>query len=681
MFFVSGQEPVKVELIGGELVINKDSINHDHEHTYDFDHNHDQEDGHHHGHSQTLDLENTNFTPIDNTKSIYFWRITERTGEMIPGNPDTLTTDFFNRRLVEGQETSIAYLGNLGSPAESRIYFERAERTDFIFADVYWPYLKVPGKFNFMNTKTPYSNISYQRSGSRINLEERFEALLAVNFGKELNVGIDLDYLYTRGFYANQATKHMEWTIFANYLADRHRLHFFMNPIGYTQAENGGIADDNYISHPEYLDARNITSKTIPTNLSDTWNKIRGNQIYLNYHYSLGYDKLTNVVNEEGDTIKKFVPVSSIIYTFDYKDRNRRFYSTNDTPDSLYKGLNLLNEAPGALLNDKTSYWGMKNTLALSLREGFSNWAKFDLTAFITQETKKYTLMETDSTNTKESVNLTYIGAEIAKRKGNILRYDANGYLEVTDAQMGDFYIYGHIETRIPVWKDTASINLYAFIQNISPLYYENHYRSRYFCWENKFDKTKKAHFGGDIRIPHTKTVFSLETQNISDYLYFDETGYPKQYNKDIQVFALRLNQDFKFGIFNWDNQLVYQSSSKQDILPLPDFAAYSSLYLDFKIAKVLKVQLGVNAHYWTEYYSPTYEVATQQFRLQKETKVGNYPIMSAFVNCRLKQTRFFIQYYNLGESFISPPEYFSMPHYPLNPAGIKLGLSIDFNN
>jgi hypothetical protein len=90
---------------------------------------------------------------------------------------------------------------------------------------------------------------------------------------------------------------------------------------------------------------------------------------------------------------------------------------------------------------------------------------------------------------------------------------------------------------------------------------------------------------------------------------------------------------------------------------------------------------MGINAHYWTKYYAPAYEPATQQFKLQDEIKVGNYPLLGGFLNCHLKQTRFFIEYYNMSDLFVSPPGYFSLPHYPVNPTVLKLGLSVNFIN
>jgi hypothetical protein len=629
---------------------------------------------------------------IDTTKRINYWRITERTGEIVPVVPDTFLTDYFNRTNVEGQGISIAHLGNLGLPSESRLFSERKDRSEFMFLDPFWAYAKQPDNFNFTNTKIPYSNMSYQTSGSRQNKEERLQALLSMNFGKELNVGFDVDYLYARGFYNSQASKHLEWVFFGNYLSDRHQAHLFINPADYTNAENGGLLDDRWITNPEELDSRNAQTRDIPTLLSNTWNHTKGTRYYFNYHYNLGFKRDTGIQDEEGEEIKQFVPVSSIIYTLDYTTRKHKFYSQDSAAvNNFYDYADFLSSLrKNKMPSDSTSYHSVRNTLGLSLREGFKEWAKFDLTAFITQDVRSFTLMDTTLQNTpdtllfnsyKASQYATYIGGELAKRTGKILRYNAQGSIGVIGYNIGDINLSGNIETRIPFLKDTASITARGYIKNLSPTFYENHYHSQYFWWNEDFDKVKKVFVGGNIDIPHTQTNFGLSVENVTNYIYFDKTGYPKQYSGNVQIMAAILQQNIKLGALHWDNQVVYQTSSNQDIIPLPDLSAYSSLFLDFSIAKVLNIQMGVNAHYWTKYYSPTYEPATQQFKLQNEVKVGEYPLINGFLNCFLKQTRFFLEYYNLGTMMISPPSYFSMPHYPINSPGIRMGLSVDFHN
>jgi len=662
------------------------------------DHTHDHEYDHDHTHAlEPLYLE------ADSTK-IRFWRITERTGEIIVGKPDTTLTDYFNRSTAEGVGLSVAHLGNLGTASESRLYFERADRGDFMFADHYWPYLKSLNTFNFINTKIPYSNLSYQRSGGRSVREERFQAILAVNFGKKLNVGFDIDYLYARGQYKSQQSKHMDWSLFGNYISDRHQVHLLFNPISYTNAENGGLTDDDYIIDPDKFGQKNLSPRDFDTHLQDTWNSFKGIRAYLNYRYNLGFERDTEYLSEEGDTIRQFVPVSSLIYTFDYKDCKRRFYSDNYYYlDNYYDNRNFL-DAPD-YQSDTTAYWSLKNTAAISLREGFSSWSKFDLTAFITHETRHYALpylgindsiaalgidylMQNIEGNEHRIIkmgntyhNSTYVGGEIAKRQGKILRYDAQGSIGVIGHNLGDFDLKGHIETRFPIFNDTASIDVYGSVKNLSPTFYENHFQSKYFVWHNDFDKVRKVYIGGVVTIPHTLTKISLDIENVSNYIYFDQRGYPVQHSGSIQVIGVRLDQNFHYRALHCDNSLAYQLSGDKSIIPLPDFTAYSSLYFDFKVAKVLTIQAGINAYYWTKYKAPIYEPATQQFRLQDEVEIGNYPLVSGFLNCHLKQARFYIQYYNIAPYVISRPEYFSTPHYPFNPTVLRLGLSVDFIN
>jgi hypothetical protein len=562
---------------------------------------------------------------------------------------------------------------------ESRIFFERADRSHFMFDDTYYAYAQTPDKFHFSNTKTPHSNISYQRAGSRENREERLQALLSVNFGKKLNVGVNVDYLYARGFYNSQSARHLEWVFFSNYLSDRHQMHLFVNPADYTNGENGGITDDRYITHPDQITSTNFRSRDIDTHFERTWNQLKGNNIYLNYHYNLGFERNTKQISEEGDTLKQFIPVSAIIYTFHYKDKKKRFYTQDSlNVDNFYNNRNNLGQA---ITSDSTSYWSLSNTVGLSMREGFSSWAKFDLTAFLTQDFRSFTLMDRISVNHEANQKATYAGGELAKRTGKILRYDAQGSLGIFGDNLGDMDISGHIETRIPLLKDTAIINARGYIKNLAPTYYENHYHSKYFWWNNDFGKVRKVYAGGELTLPHTRTQAGLGIENITNYIYFDRMGYPKQHTDNIQVLALQAQQNLHYKAFHWNTQVVYQKTSDASIIPLPDLSLYSTMFIEFKIAKVLSIQLGANVHYWTKYYAPAYEPATQQFRLQNETLVGNYPLLNAFVNCHLKQTRFFIEYYNAGASFISPPEYFSIPHYPINPTVLKLGLSVDFIN
>ena len=147
-------------------------------------------------------------------------------------------------------------------------------------------------------------------------------------------------------------------------------------------------------------------------------------------------------------------------------------------------------------------------------------------------------------------------------------------------------------------------------------------------------------------------------------------------------MLSASLNQDFKLGIFHLDNEVTWQKSSDQTVLPLSDLSLYHNFYMQFKLAKkVLSVQLGADVRYFSKYNAPAYMPAIQNFYLQPENdqvEIGGYPIVNVYANLHLKRTRFYVMMYHVNQG-MSSPNYFLAPHYPINPRVLKFGLSWNF--
>lgn len=97
-------------------------------------------------------------------------------------------------------------------------------------------------------------------------------------------------------------------------------------------------------------------------------------------------------------------------------------------------------------------------------------------------------------------------------------------------------------------------------------------------------------------------------------------------------------------------------------------------------VARVLDVQFGVDCDYYTKYKAVDYQPATMSFYNQREIDCGNYPFMNAYVNMKLSKARFYIMFSHVNQG-LTGNNYFSMPHYPLNPRRFQMGVSIDFAN
>jgi hypothetical protein len=634
---------------------------------------------------------------------IYGWHIDPRSGDRIPAVIDSLLPEFHQKSLVEGQRLSMSYLGNWGAPAQSNLFFEREESSVFPFLDVFEYCHKTAQKQRFLNTKIPYSNVYYQTAGSKVNSEERLNVQLSSNFGKKLNIGFDLDYAYSRGFYSYLSNKHISYDFYGSYVSDRYQLHAYAGNNYYNNSENGGIKDDRYITDPTTISDFKDDSKEIPVNINHLWNRLKGRQFFVSNRYNVGYE-----TGKDSAEIKTFVPVASLILTTEYKDQQRRFASRDEravsqdlTETDVFMSFDKENDQYNIYYmesggnqpaNDQMAYWSLKNTFAVSLNEGFRKWVKFGLTAFIEQDFRKFALPRLIRTSTagnpellpmvvdNKSQTSTLIGGMLTKQQGRLLRYNLRADMALLGSDIGEFRLNGEIETTIKFAGKDASAKLTGYIKNLRPNYFQNNLRTKYSYWNHNLSDTRRVFAGGEIVIPQTGTKLSGGVENIQNYIYYNSNRQIDQTSKNIQIISLRAEQNLKAGILHWDNQAAYQLSSEKEVIPLPQLSVYSNLYLLGTLARVLTFQLGVDARYHTEYYAPGYDPSSLQFYNQRELKIGGFPIASAYLNLHLKKARFFIMMYNIGQD-MGNSNYFSLPHYPVNPMVMKMGISWDFND
>ena len=158
---------------------------------------------------------------------------------------------FTNTIFTTGLRGEYNTTGNLGAPRTNRIFIDRTEDGQFIFTQPYDFFLTPVDQFHFTNTLSPFTNISFNTAGSRTAGEDHFTAKFGVNAGKRIGVGFKFDYIYGRGYYANQSTSHFNYTMYGSYMGDRYQAHLLMSTNHQKVTENGGITNDDYITHPE----------------------------------------------------------------------------------------------------------------------------------------------------------------------------------------------------------------------------------------------------------------------------------------------------------------------------------------------------------------------------------------------------------------------------------------------
>lgn len=618
---------------------------------------------------------------------------------------DTLQHDFQNTNDTGGPTGHYTYLGNLGSPRISHVFFERKDPEQFFFLDPYDFTVVEPEDVVYTNTKSPFTNLTYYKQGGSSDGEERFKAYFAVNANKRLGFGFNIDYVYGRGKYMNQSTALFNGNLFAYYLGDKYNMHFSFINDNLKVAENGGIVDDRYVTRP--LDmaegGKVYANDEIPTNLSQVWNHNTGYHAFLTHRYNVGFYRENPDAKDTVNT-EIFVPVTSFLHTVKVDINRRKYISYDEAQNQQYFQNNYLTDVQ----RDETEQLAVKNTIGISLREGFNKWAKAGLTAFLSHEYRRFTMTDTLARTPGQRIPTDYVentisaGGQLIKEQGQTLHYNVMGEIALVGEDAGQFQIQGKGDLNFRLFSDTVRLEANAYIKNLNPIFYYRHFHSKHYWWDNNdLSKIMRTRIEGKLSVDRWKTQLKAGVENIKNYTYLDNTSVKytetssgkevttykndvavKQNSGNIQVFSAALRQDFKLGIFHLDNEITYQKSSNQDVLPLPELTLYHNLYIKFGLAKkVLQIEMGADVRYFTQYYAPDYAPAIGQFYLQnKETryKLGGYPLLNGYINLHLKRTRIFIAMYNLIQGQ-GEKSYFLAPHYPLNPRLLKFGLSWNF--
>lgn len=393
----------------------------------------------------------------------------------------------------------------------------------------------------------------------------------------------------------------------------------------------------------------------------------------------------------------EYVPVTSFIHTVKF-DNYRRIYEAYQTPADYY--LNEYYDAgrlTGDSIYDQTKHWHMKNTFAIAMLEGFNKWAKAGLKAFASYDLRHYELPTMEGGFEKYNEHVLSVGGQLSKQEGKTLHYNAVAEIGLTGVDAGTLAIDGNVDVNIPFLGDTLQVRGDAFFHRETSSFYYRNYHARHLWWENDLDKTIHTRIMGTLSFPKTRTKLRVAVDEIKNYTYFSQsyditeeglrTGVmvtPMQESGGINLLTAQLEQNFRLGILNWENQFTYQHSSKESVLPVPAFNAYTNLYIKFKVVKVLNVDLGADMRYFTSYEAPDYSPYMGQYTVQgngeNNVKIGNYPIVNVYANVHIKHTRFFVMmsHINAGQG---DKNYFFAPHYPMNERVFRIGVSWNFFN
>lgn len=619
----------------------------------------------------------------------FCWTLDPITGIQHTQVPDTAYEGLAHKQTMYGKSLGLIHTSNLYSPHLIQNYLDRRQDHDFLFVNAYSLFAFRPEDMVYYNTRLPYTSASYFTSGSSVQSNDHLKLGFAGNVNSKLGIGTYLDYVYARGEYSSQATKPLKWSSYLYYLDDQYKATLTYNISKLANQENGGIMNRDCVLRPDSMKAIETDPRTMAVNLDQVWNDMDSYDLHFTHSYDLGFWREDEPAPEDTLSTEHFISVASIFHSIDLQSYDHQFRmeegSMLDSSNPFYPQRNHISEfsIPSKTTLDSTAYTSFSTYAGLRLNEGFNKYSQFGLSAFIGYEYQRYTLMQ-DSLNLdyiqrQHTSHNVFVGGQLSRHLDNRLTFDVTAKLGLTNDKQGDYDITGNLQTVLPVGKDSITIAASGYVRKTAPSYMLKHYYSRHYKWDENFDKQRRVNLEGNLRYSLTGTEARVGVQNISNYIYFSQAdSIPMQTQKEIQVVSAEITQKMHWRGLHFDNTVLLQKSTHEDMLPLPKFVWQSDLNLQFCIAGALTTQLGITGVYTSKYYAPNYQPAIQQFAVQDEIECGGFPIFNAYINCNLKKIKFYVMYSGLT-AFTN--DKFLMPYYPVQSTRLEYGVSFDLQN
>jgi hypothetical protein len=522
------------------------------------------------------------------------------------------------------------------------------------------------------NTKGPFSMLSYVTSGKKQISEDNLKVLLTQNITPEWNVGLYYQRYGTRGLYQNQGADNRVFTVYSSYAGKRYSAHagYIHNRV--SNKENGGIINDDDLIDPDK------DSEIIEVNLKDAGNRLRSNGYFLTHSYGVPLH-----IFNRSDSLK--TGEGTMVYfghAFQYL-RQYRIYNdklTTDTEKAYFQNYYI----DPAESRDSSFTSSLDNRLFIRLQPWSPTAIVSTIDAGIGLDYNKYYGFSPNQFlygTSDDSYTDLYFYGQVSGVFSKYFAWNAFGQYAFSGYRQGDFLV--DASARISVYPFSRQFDLKGrlVLENKEPDYFLQRYYSNHFRWDNGFSKTTDTRIEVALSVPDYKLEVGVQQSLVNNLVYMDTTAMPVQESNAISITSIYVQKNFKAGAFHADNRLLFQFSGNEDVVPLPKVSLNGRWYAQFVLVKsVLTAQLGLDTYIHTKYYLPAYNPAVGLFHNQKEKKIGEYPMVDAFINLKWKRVTLFFKMAHVDQGMFNQ-EYFSALHYPRNKRMLRMGLTWHFYN
>ena len=513
-------------------------------------------------------------------------------------------------------------------------------------------------QLGYYHVPTPMSEIFFKTTQSQ---GQSTDVLITANIHPRLNYAIGYRGHRSLGKYQHQISGRSQLRFSTRYENPnrRYRLRLQIMNQKISQQENGGL-DEASIEDFESGNDEFFDRERLGVNYENATNNFIGKRYLLEQDYLL---------LRSNDSVQ--APRLRLGYRMQSDIQDNRF-----SQDQAYSG-----------------YGDLAAGFSKPYDHTYYNLRQFDAYTILTSPTigwfsghirhHKYSYREEEQVvNPSINEDAYSVGGEWRKQFGS-LDFRASAEFGISGDRIGN-YLFGEI--RQPLF---SSFSLTAGLrwQQQHPGFVFEQFTSSYadYQWKNTPEMEQRTAIFAQLSHPDFGKL-SLTTTNINNYAYYlqpDASSLavaPMQLSSGINLIQLDWEGGVKWGVFRLDMKARGQQlSDNKEVMPMPNFIGRTALYYeDHWFKKAMFLNLGVSTRYFSSYNMRAYHPLLSAFVVQPHQQMKGYPIVNAFFNAKIRQTRLFFVFEHVNANRRAA-NYYAAPDYPYRDMLFRFGLVWNF--
>jgi len=554
--------------------------------------------------------------------------------------PDTAIHTFHRRPFSQPWYRD---LGNLGSPSRNLVFTPENPAGLSLGYHTFDVYRFKADSLPFYNTTKPYSAFTYQL-GSK--LEQTAQILHTQNIKPWWNFAFCYRKINSAGYYFAQRNNHDNAWVSSNYQSpnQQYTLNIALAYNKEQHDENGGILSDSFLNNASYSDRKSIPVAFQASDYSTTRSPVttiqRDFTLLLNHSYTWGIRDTT--YNEDSTQYSlKLTPRFRLSHRMELS--SQRYQYKDLRPDSLrYDPFFQQTLLPTDSVYTQQDWTYFDNRFIINGLLGKSD-NPFLFNAGIGNRIDQFKTSYATGVSTDNIVS-NYLTGEIRKDaiKEKQWQINANAKLFITGSAAGNFELNGSIGKDLGKHLGTITIGARQQLNN-APYSYTL-YRNAYWTRANDFNKESTTSLFATLDNEQYHLSAGVRNYLISNYLYFNEQQLPAQFGSAFSISQIWLRKLFRVGIVTLDNELMFQQSTNDAPVNIPQLLGRHQLAIETHIfKKKLQISTGIEVRYHTGYNPAGYSPFFNRFYYQSSSAISDQTEASVFFNFKIKRFRAYI--------------------------------------